>query len=704
MRDKSGQYQLVKKLGEGGMGVVWQGVRRGQGLEMPCAIKVLLWHLAQSEKDRRRFFNEARIAARLNHGNIVKVIDTGEVQGCPFLVMVWVDGKNLRELLTKAAEAGMERLPLELTGFIVERILAALEYAHNRKEGGRDAGVIHYDVTPGNIMISSTGEVKLTDFGISHFAATVGPLSRSVGTPRYMSPEQITGHPRRETDIYSLGVVLWELLSGCRVRYLANADADQFRARVLMGPSAEIERDDVPEPLRRLVRQMLSVRPQDRPTAAECRTVLVNHTPNIHTASQTLQTLYRSIIGDPSSGFTELMSLDEAVSELRHSLDAPPRGTPDAMTAASGQLRTLGEAVRAQTPAPIVLEDDRRDGDAPSMRRRHKLVSIETGAATFTGTPESIEQTEVLPPLPSPTGTELAEPVTAERYSGPPPELQIPAAAQRPREVHHSTEPMPMSIAPTPAGGYDSTPERRKAETSAPSVPIEAPVTEKPAGVRVSGWLIGGLFAFALANGGVFVWMLLSNEDEPAVETAVASAEEAPAEPPPAPTDPQPAEDTTPAEPSAATTRGDGPIPPADAAQQPIPEPTEPTPTPETKTSKPSAVEPTSQGATTPSASHEKEPEPRSKPKKSAPAREEVVFMIDGVKQAEIKVRSRTYPHNLAAYVKLRPGKHAVSWRKSETDKWRSAGTLTVDELPGKQYYDVKITGSTLKSTVKGTK
>src|SRR5690606_29612536 len=163
-------------------------------------------------------------------------------------------------------------------------------------------------------------------------------------------------------------------------------------------------------PLRRLVRQMLSVRPQDRPTAAECRTVLLNHTPNYHTASQTLQTLYRSIVGEPSSGFTELMSLDEAVSELRLGLDEPTRGTPEAMTAASGQLRTLGEAVRAQTPAPITVADDQRDGDAPSVRRRNKPVCVETGAVTFTGTPENtgevVERTEVLPPLSVPSGSE----------------------------------------------------------------------------------------------------------------------------------------------------------------------------------------------------------------------------------------------------------------------------------------------------------
>lgn len=608
MRDSSGQYRLVKKIGRGGMGQVWQAVRVGaEGLMMPCAIKVLLLELAQTQKDRARFFNEARIAARLDHGNIVKVIDTGELQGCPFLVMVWVDGINLRELVRRAAQAGLVRLRLEVCCFIVGEVLAALQYAHNRTEGGRDAGVIHYDVTPGNILISSSGEVKLTDFGIAHFAATAGTLSRSIGTPRYMSPEQITGHPRTESDIYSLGVVLWELVAGSR--YLEGADVDQFRARVLMGPPAEIERDEVPEWLRRLIRQMLAVRPEQRPNAAECRTLLLNNTPNYHAADQALQSLYGSLVGAPSSGLTELMSLGQAVEELR---------------VAGGQSVSLGTA------------PPEADADAPKRRAKNSPMASEAGLA-HTG--ETIEPTELLPP--------------------PPPEPEAVESAMGEREA---------------------TVEARRSRSVAVPVPVDAGVAGAPANVRVPGWLIGGFFTFALLNVGVFAWVLLSQPEQP---TAAEVVERRPV-----------VETEQPA------TVAEQPRAPAKAVEEVRPTPTEPAPVAEVERSEPVEVEPIVD-STTPTKA---DVEPAPKPKKAQPAREEVVFMIDGIERAEIKVGSRTYPHNLAAYAQLRPGNHAVAWRKSDSDGWRSAGTLTVEDLPGKQYYDVKISGSKLTKTVRGAK
>ncbi|MCA9580133.1 MAG: serine/threonine protein kinase, partial [Myxococcales bacterium] len=166
---------------------------------------------------------------------------------------------------------------IDLITYIIGEVLAALDYAHERNIGGADAGVIHSDVTPGNIMISSSGEVKLTDFGIACLAATAGPMSHAVGTPRYMSPEQMMGHPQRETDIYSLGVVLHELLEDRR--FLAGLTPDQFRSRVLMGPPPALERGDVPDWLDDLRRRMLATQPEDRPRANEARALLIEHCP-----------------------------------------------------------------------------------------------------------------------------------------------------------------------------------------------------------------------------------------------------------------------------------------------------------------------------------------------------------------------------------------------------------------------------------------
>ena len=126
MRDLSGNYRLLYQLGRGGMGQVWGGVRLGrEDMVMPCAIKVLHPALAQTERDRERFFNEARIAAQLDHGRIVKVTDTSEVQGSPCLVMEWVDGVNLRELLDKIGVP----LSVEACLYVVGEILAGARAA-----------------------------------------------------------------------------------------------------------------------------------------------------------------------------------------------------------------------------------------------------------------------------------------------------------------------------------------------------------------------------------------------------------------------------------------------------------------------------------------------------------------------------------------------------------------------------------------------
>src|SRR5689334_2071142 len=208
------EYRLLRRIGRGGMGEVWEAARiKDNNVVVPCAIKLLHSDITETARERRLFFDEARIATQLDHSRIVKVIDVGTARnGQPFLVMERVDGIDLRFFLKEAEEQQLTPLDIDIVTYIIGEVLAALDYAHDRTIAGADAGIIHSDVTPGNILISSSGEVKLTDFGIARFAATAGPMSRAIGTPRYMAPEQIVGNPRRETDIYGLGVVLHEML------------------------------------------------------------------------------------------------------------------------------------------------------------------------------------------------------------------------------------------------------------------------------------------------------------------------------------------------------------------------------------------------------------------------------------------------------------------------------------------------------------
>lgn len=305
------EYRLLRRLGQGGMGEVWEAARlKGDGIVVSCAIKLLHAEFTETARERKLFGDEARIAAQLDHSRIVKIIDIGTARdGRPFLVMERVDGVDLRGFVEAAKAEGQSLLDLNIVVHIVGEVLSALDYAHERKIGNAEGGVVHSDVTPGNILISSSGEVKLTDFGIARLMATAGPMSRAVGTPRYMSPEQLSGDPQRATDIYGLGVVLHELLEGRR--FLDGLTPDAFRSRVLMGPPPRLTREGVPAWLDELRGRMIATRPQDRPSANEAWELMLRHCPGYAAAAARLRHDYARLIGGRRSGVT-LLQLEDA--------------------------------------------------------------------------------------------------------------------------------------------------------------------------------------------------------------------------------------------------------------------------------------------------------------------------------------------------------------------------------------------------------
>ena len=326
MHRLTNEYRLLRRLGSGGMGEVWEAARiKGNDVVVPCAIKLLHGDFTETARERRLFFDEARIATQLDHSRIVKVIDVGTARdGRPFLVMERVDGVDLRGFVRVANKASITHLDFDVIAYIVGEVLAALDYAHGRTVGGSDGGVIHSDVTPGNMLISSSGEVKLTDFGIARFAATAAPMSRAIGTPRYMSPEQLAGQPQRETDIYGLGVVLHELLEG--KRFLDGLTPDQFRSRVLMGPPPALEREGVPGWFDELRLKMVATDPSQRPSASEARSVIIEHCRGYLTAAQTLRNDYKKLIGEQRSGVT-LLQLEASERRARE-IESTPREEP----------------------------------------------------------------------------------------------------------------------------------------------------------------------------------------------------------------------------------------------------------------------------------------------------------------------------------------------------------------------------------------
>ncbi len=206
--EKIGRYEILSTVGRGAMGIVYKA--RDPLICREVALKQVALPAGLSEEQReefsRRFFQEARAAGNLHHPNIVTVYDVGEEGGAPFMTQEFVDGESLGALLKRRPV-----LPPEEALDIARQVALGLAYAHGR-------GVVHRDIKPDNILVDSTGRVVITDFGVAHLESS--DLTRTgeiLGTPHFMSPEQVTGQPLDgRSDLFSLGVVLFVMLTGER--------------------------------------------------------------------------------------------------------------------------------------------------------------------------------------------------------------------------------------------------------------------------------------------------------------------------------------------------------------------------------------------------------------------------------------------------------------------------------------------------------
>ncbi len=217
-----GRYQLVKKLASGGMAEIYLARQQGlEGFEKLLVIKRILPHLAEDEEFIQMFLDEARIAARLNHPNIVQIFDLGAIGDHYFIAMEYIHGDDVRRVWKQSDAAGTA-LPIAHACRIVMDAASALDYAHKRTDPatGKPLGIIHRDISPQNILVSFEGGVKIVDFGIAKAADSSNQTKSGVlkGKYSYMSPEQASGRKiDHRTDIFALGVVLYELLTGIRL-------------------------------------------------------------------------------------------------------------------------------------------------------------------------------------------------------------------------------------------------------------------------------------------------------------------------------------------------------------------------------------------------------------------------------------------------------------------------------------------------------
>jgi len=260
-----GRYQLLGLLGQGGMGRLYIAERRGiQGFVKIVALKRIQPHLADSKQLREMFLNEARIAARLEHPNIVATYELGEVDGNYFISMEYLPGEDLSAIIAGCQDG---RMPVEIAAALTQQAAQGLHYAHEARDGhGKPIGLVHRDVSPRNIFVTYHGVVKLLDFGVVR-----GPeKQKSIpgvfkGKYGYCAPEQIEGKPvDRRTDVFCLGIALWESLTGARL-FDASTDVatiDAVRSRRIEAPSAL--RSDIPAELDAITLRALARDPDKR--------------------------------------------------------------------------------------------------------------------------------------------------------------------------------------------------------------------------------------------------------------------------------------------------------------------------------------------------------------------------------------------------------------------------------------------------------
>jgi serine/threonine protein kinase len=278
-----GQYQIVEQLGQGGMATVFKAYQ--PRLEREVAVKVLPAYFAHDPQFSERFRREAKAIARLDHPNIVPVYDSGEEQDIAYIVMKYVEGGTLKERLEKG------RLDLKSAVHIVGQVADALTYAHEQ-------GIVHRDVKPANILMPREDWAQLTDFGIAKAAVETQALTGTgvgVGTPEYMAPEQASGKTDGRVDVYSLGVTLYQMVTG-QLPYTGETPMGVVIKHMQAPlPLVRETTPNVPESVERIILKTLAKDPDDR----------------FQTPNELSDALQAAIEGLPIS--VELPSLEEAL-------------------------------------------------------------------------------------------------------------------------------------------------------------------------------------------------------------------------------------------------------------------------------------------------------------------------------------------------------------------------------------------------------
>lgn len=330
------RYETVRKIYEGGMGIVYEALQHGaRGFVKRVAIKVIRERYARQPEFIDNFIGEAKLVADLIHTNIVQTYNLGETKGACYICMELIRGVNLEQFQERLVQSGRP-LPVELAVFIVSRVARGLAYAHSKADrDGNPLGIVHRDVSPKNIMIAFEGDVKLTDFGIAKARGFLRDKEGEevAGKPEYMSPEQADFQiTDQRSDIFSAGVVLSWLLTGENVFKKGTPEESRQSVVACRLPDFTGMNPEIGEPLNALLHRAMARQPEDRfQTAGELLYGLEHfiyhkgYGPTNETLGKFIRELFREMA--PASGPGQ--SLPENTTRMTQGSGGRPRGPED---------------------------------------------------------------------------------------------------------------------------------------------------------------------------------------------------------------------------------------------------------------------------------------------------------------------------------------------------------------------------------------
>ncbi len=562
-----GKYVVKRKLAEGGMAEIYVAASRGpEGFEKEVVIKRVRSYLSTDPEFVQMFIAEARLASRLNHANIVQIFDFDKHEDTFYLAMEYVRGRSLWDVRRRARELMMPMRPT-LVAHVGLEVARGLHYAHRLNDRGEPLNLVHRDVTPHNVLMSWEGAIKLTDFGIAKAGNKLTSPGMLKGKFAYMSPEQARGDAvDARTDVFALGIVLWEMLTGGRL-FEGDSDVAVLRAvqQSAIAPPGRLN-PDVPAELDGIVMKALAREVDARwQNAQELERALARYIlGNAQSIEETdlgayLRRLYADQLSPEGNEFTTAGIPNPLPPE-----PAPPRREPTAvMPGSRSGPRTLPAPLDAApggegrgtasgkdaVPAPLPPNPDEDPHGAtfvPNQRRTESLPSVRTGSKPGTPVPVTVPVEVVPEEMPAqasaggasaPVAVEAAPvaPAVAEAAAEPEALPSAEAVVGQGREtVRFDQEELRAAIAARRAESARkeatqvSRPappaKRRTPATPRPSAaapvarPVSAPVPKAKA--RVAPLAIVGAVVVVAAVAGV-VWKSSSAGPEPIVDSAL---------------------------------------------------------------------------------------------------------------------------------------------------------------------------------------